>query len=102
MRNLEPSWTRLTAAARVAAADEVVPAPDRAWLTRVGALGAEAVRCYRALPTWLAWSLPAAGIATAIALAAFVSLKPAVTVPHDSEQLVALVDPFAGGAFFPR
>ena len=102
MRNLEPSWTRLTAAARVAAANEVVPAPDRAWLTRVGALGAEAVRRYRALPPWLAWSTPAVGVAAMIAVAALVSLKPAVTVPSDSEQLAALVDPFAGGAFFPR
>jgi len=102
MRNLEPSWTRLIAAARLAAVNEVVPDPDGAWLTRVGALGAEAVRRYRALPTWFTWAVPAAGVAALVAVAAVVSLKPAVAVPDDTEQLVALVDPLAGGAFFPR
>ena len=101
MSNHEKGWNRLTAAVRQTAGYQVVPAPEPAWVTRVAALGAEAIRRYRALPMWLAWTTPALGVAVVIAAVAVFGLRHDVVEPNGSEQLVALADPLAGGALFP-
>src|SRR5688572_8764042 len=101
MNSLDQSWNRLTAAAREGAADDVVPAPSPAWITRVGALGVAEARLSRTSGAWLAWAMPGFGVALLVAVVAVATWGSAIAQPKDSVELVALADPLEGNSLLP-
>ncbi len=100
MNSFALSWNRLTAAVRSAADREPAPGAEPAWVTRVAALGVEAIRRQLGQPAWLTWALPGFGVATVVAV---VTVVVGASFMHTSgsAELVALADPLAGGSLLP-
>jgi hypothetical protein len=101
MNSFDQCWTRLTTAAREAAAGEVVSAPAGAWVTRVAALGRAELARVRGTVALSAWALPGFGVALMIAVVAVAVLSTTSGQPEGTAELIALADPLGGNSLLP-